>query len=234
MGTIKYPVQLIGDALDNHDYENADIQSALKDSFYAILQILRRQKDHPIMEVYDDWKLATIRSHRILLKAAYDQFEHSSAFEHLFNIPLLPADRSLIQLFIVKLDLALKLHPDDKIRCHTSVLGYVLFGLVVLRVYLGRNPSDNIQIYWLARQLPEEETNKIMMDDDVPLWEAKCGRIYWPQYPEELVLLSVVKPKNGLLRPQSHFFAFTGLGMQNALGQLHLKIKTMSRDYCRL
>ena len=230
MGSVQYPVQLVLEANDNHSYQNQEIQTALEDSFHIIAQIIDGTLAHPIMEEFEEWKTSAPRPSGGILNSSIQTFDHICKFEKLFKIDILPADKSLIQPFIVNLDLRLRFHPHQDIRPHTSMLGNVLFGIVILRVYLGRPPSDDLQIYWLARDFNEDEVldmvaKRLRGNETSQFSDARCGTIRRAPYPVEGALLSCIKPirDNGVwTRPSSHFAALSG--MHTTIGRLKLNI----------
>ncbi|KAK7029240.1 hypothetical protein R3P38DRAFT_3516375 [Favolaschia claudopus] len=62
----------------------------------------------------------------------------------------------------------------------------ILFQLVILRIYLRRHPSDDVQIYFLSRFFTSEELRALSLED--PLGNAKAGNIVRNITTPELVL----------------------------------------------
>ncbi|KAF9537589.1 hypothetical protein CPC08DRAFT_771263 [Agrocybe pediades] len=117
MGSIKWPIQLIADAHDNHGYENRAIQLALEDAFYSVSQIVHGQRDHPVMSLYCTWRLQSApRQRGKLIESAQREFDEICRFKQMFDINILPGDESLVQPFIADLDIALRPLKDESIR----------------------------------------------------------------------------------------------------------------------
>ena len=136
------------DAAD-HGYTNDDIQMALFDAYSSVFDILTKQQEHPIMDLFQihmaeyqaKWKKINPRrdpTNNNIIKAA-------SAFA--FSVPILPGNASLAVDFVSDL----KSHigrqysslADD---CVTMSIGKVLFDLVILRMYLSR-PAEMTLIF---------------------------------------------------------------------------------------
>ncbi|KAF9568223.1 hypothetical protein CPC08DRAFT_757722 [Agrocybe pediades] len=224
MGSIAWPIQLIADAHDNHGYDNKIIQLALADSFYSVLQIVTGQRSHPMMSIYHIWKSeSSPHRHKGILQSAQDEFDKICRFNDMFDLDILPGDKSLTHSFISDLDIALRPFKDEAIRRDAGMIAGVLFGIVIIRVYLGRTAQDDLQIFWLCRSFTREEKHAMFSDESTELYEAKCGEVIRPKFPEELALLSCVEPvgkARHFKRSMSHVFAFTG--MRTNPGRLNL------------
>ncbi|KAF4615780.1 hypothetical protein D9613_012399 [Agrocybe pediades] len=224
MGSIRWPIQLSSDAHDNHGYENPTIQTALEAFFYAVSQVLRGQADHPIMKLYREWRSETpCHYHGGLRVAAEQRFDQIQRFNGFFDIDILPGDQSLIQPFLVDLDISLKGFDDDDIRRDASMIANILFGIVILRIYLGCPPHCDLQVYWLARRFSSTEKADLVLSNSTDMLDAKLGEIHRPRFPEELALLSCVKAVGDhkiFHRPHWQVGAFVGLHAN--YGQLNL------------
>lgn len=103
-----------------------------------------------------------------------DKVQRAFKFTLQFSLPILPADLSLVDDIGSKIFTGLrKVNP----RLGTLLLtpATILLQLVVLRVYLQRPASDDIQIYHLSRNL--DVTERHNLDDHDTNIDAKCGSI---------------------------------------------------------
>ncbi|KAF8956481.1 hypothetical protein BDZ97DRAFT_1958322 [Flammula alnicola] len=168
LGAIKWPVRLEEDAADKHDYSNTDIRKILEGSYGAVLEIMLGTRDHPIVPLYNNW--IKNRSHSVKMIT-----QHQFKFTQQFKLDVLPGDLSLIDPFLQYL------HHDTKnskvyVESHwIHNVASVLFRLAILRGYLGRQPCDDEQIFYLAY------TSSIAADSDIApddvYYDAKKGTI---------------------------------------------------------
>ena len=171
MGTIRWPLWLHEDAAD-HGYTNDDIQTALFDAYSSVFDILTKQQEHPIMDLFQihmaeyqaKWKKINPRrdpTNNNIIEAA-------SAFA--FSVPILAGDASLAVDFVSDL----KSHigrqysslADD---CVTMSIGKVLFDLVILRTYLSRPAENDLDIFELVK---DNQVSRIWTDHEQAL--AAC------------------------------------------------------------
>lgn len=131
------------DAVEKHNYQNEAIHKILEGAYGAILEIMLGEQDHPIVKLYIDWIKHRPHSNKMIL-------QHHFNFTKQFKPDVLPADKALIDSFLAHL-----LHDtkDSEVLVEghwiTNVAG-VLFCLAILREYLGRQPCDDEQIFYLA------------------------------------------------------------------------------------
>ena len=169
------------DSVDHYGYSNLNLQRSLEDSYGTIVQILNGSVGHPLLELWLDWTS----------KHGWDSRTHHLAkvdatlnFQAQFHLDILPGDLALIGGF------ALKLQHDlgpSNFRYLTEV-ATLLFKVVVMRTYLGRNPCDDEQIFYLAYS-PSSFGEKVADRPDNPLLEAKHGSIVRNLTVPERVLL---------------------------------------------
>ncbi|KAK7047011.1 hypothetical protein R3P38DRAFT_3423671 [Favolaschia claudopus] len=183
VGMIKWPYRLVEDAHDIHGYENPEISDALLHACQPILDIIKCNTEHPIQLDYEAW----------MDSAPINEEKRANGFAGRFNIGILPGDASLIEPHIQELTSTLFPFDPDSKTPHTmksrrwfQTVGPILFQLVILRIYLRRHPSDDIQIYFLSRFFTSEELRALPLDD--PLWNAKAGNIIRNITTPELVL----------------------------------------------
>ncbi|KAK7012998.1 hypothetical protein R3P38DRAFT_3581609 [Favolaschia claudopus] len=183
VGMIKWPHRLVEDAHDIYDYEDPEISEALLHARQPILDIIKCNTEHPIQLDYEAW----------MDSAPINKEKHANGFAGRFNIGILPGDASLIEPHIQELTSTLFPFDPDSKTPHTmksrrwfQTVAPILFQLVILRIYLRRHPSDDIQIYFLSRFFTSEELRALSLDD--PLWNAKAGNIIRNITTPELVL----------------------------------------------
>ncbi|KAK7051728.1 hypothetical protein R3P38DRAFT_3255060 [Favolaschia claudopus] len=183
VGMIKWPYRLVEDAHDIHGYENPEISDALLHACQPILDIIKCNTEHPIQLDYEAW----------MDSAPINEEKRANGFAGRFNIGILPGDASLIEPHIQELTSTLFPFDPDSKTPHTmksrrwfQTVAPILFQLVILRIYLRRHPSDDIQIYFLSRFFTSEELRALPLDD--LLWNAKAGNIIRNITTPELVL----------------------------------------------
>ncbi len=93
-------------------------------------------------------------------------------FREQFQLNILPGDLAIIEGFTWQLQH--DLGPSD--FHYLSEVATLLFKVVVMRGYLGRNPCDDEQIFYLACN-PSSFGEKLIALPDDPLLEAKHGSI---------------------------------------------------------
>ena len=156
------------DAVDHHGYSNPNLQHSLEESYGAIVQILNGSVGHPLLKLWLDWTS----------KHSWNSINHLAKvdatlnFQNQFHLNILPGDLALIQGFALVLQR--DLGPSD-FRFLNEV-ATLLFKVVTMRVYLGRNPCDDEQIFYLAYS-PSDFGGKLISPPDDPLLEAKHGSI---------------------------------------------------------
>lgn len=147
MGSIHWPLELQEDAFEAHRYQNREISGALEDCFSAVLAIVSKEKPHPLMEDFDAWMQG---------KVGGNKARHAFDFGLQFSFPILPGDLSLANNVMAVLDRVLRTSgkPYDSLLLTPAT---VLFNIVILRTYLHRPASNDMQIYHLARNLSEQD-----------------------------------------------------------------------------
>ncbi|KAF8194528.1 hypothetical protein BJ912DRAFT_1057013 [Pholiota molesta] len=143
LGTIRWPVRLEEDAVEKHNYQNEDIRKVLEGSYGAILEIMLGERKHPIVDLYISWIKHRPHSNKMIL-------DHQFSFTQQFEPDILPADKSLINSFLAHLSHDTKGAKILVEQHWISNVASVLFRLAILRQYLGRQPCDDEQIFYLA------------------------------------------------------------------------------------
>jgi hypothetical protein len=188
IGTIGWPTWLDEDAADRHGYINPAIQNALDHAYETIVLILNGVLDHPLMSLWSEM----ISKHKTWPPERLNVLHHTvDQFKTRFQLNVLPADYSLIQRYLPHLR-----HDLGQIRFpYLHELAIILFKVVIMRVYIGRHPCDDGQIFFLAYQAPDNSSN-IFPDD--PLFEAKLGSLCRHKTLPERVLDSAARSSHKL------------------------------------
>ena len=166
-GPIKWPLQLVEEACDNHGYTNQAVSEALEDSYLSILNILLGNQAHPLMGKFLTWMGQLAEGNRI--KNAFDFGKEQ------FNLHIHLGDQSLIEPLIARL---LGAHRNLGREFENSMViqpALLLFKLVIARTYLQRLPSDDLQIYYLARNFTHKELDTVRGHDQYA--PAKHGHL---------------------------------------------------------
>ncbi len=141
MNAFQWPLALTENSPDEYAYSNLQIAHALQNAEQSILKIVCRETSelHPIIPLFDAWNQRP-------------QTIGNSFADSCFSYDLLPGDRSLAMTAAVGLSAQLKQRLHIQPMSLDSILPVlrVLCDLVVLRVYLCREPVDDGQIYNLA------------------------------------------------------------------------------------
>jgi len=87
------PVEMFKDAETKHNYTNPTISTALEDSYSSIMQILTGNQLHCVMTEFQV-HIAAFNGWHELSKQM-----HIADFSSCFPIPILPSNKSLIDLF---------------------------------------------------------------------------------------------------------------------------------------
>lgn len=172
-------MRLCEDAADIHGYSNTEVTDALQQAFYAIFEILRGMAPHPVISLFEEGRSLTIQG-----------AEKIAEFHDQYPVPLLWGDVSLmvpwgdVSLMVPYIDemqrRLLKAEFSTRLQhanIHTLVQGpgALLFRLVILRLYMRRQPSDDDEIYRLfvtsANEVRELEIARKAEEDK----EAKEG-----------------------------------------------------------
>ncbi|KAG6846871.1 hypothetical protein H0H93_011350, partial [Arthromyces matolae] len=90
IGSIKQPIELTLDAFDLYDYCNTRLEDALIDAYPHVLRIVSGSAPHPIMTLFSLW----------CAKGQGQSEFHALTFPGQFSLPVLPADRSIINAFV--------------------------------------------------------------------------------------------------------------------------------------
>jgi len=187
IGTIGWPTWLDEDAADKHGYINPIIQNALDHAYETIVFILNGVLDHPLMSLW----LGTISKYKTWPPEKPSVlFNILHGFKSRFDLNVLPADFSLIQRYIPHLR-----HDLGPSFSYLYELAIILFKVVIMRVYLGRQPCDDDQIFFLAHRAPD---NLAGLSIDDPLFEAKLGSLCRHQTLPERVFDSTTRSSHKL------------------------------------
>jgi hypothetical protein len=183
IGSIGWPTWLDEDAADKYGYINPTIQNALDHAYETIILILNEVLDHPLMSLWSKM----ISKHKTWPPENLSVLHHTlDQFKTRFQLNVLPADFSLTQRYLPHLR-----HDLGQIGfSYLHELAIILFKVVIMRVYLGRQPCDDGQIFFLAYQAPEN-SSRISPDD--PLFEAKLGSLCRHKTLPECVLDSTAR-----------------------------------------
>ncbi len=175
------------DAHSLYGYEDDTISGVLEAAFPRILDITSGLRPCPVLE---DFKSVVGRSG--------NQVRRASEYHDALQFPVLPADRSLIEPFSIRLQQALSerlvsghaLPIGDPALLATS-LGTILFSIAILRHYLERPPEDDVTIYALitgtvqtgSESMPAEQRPRIVRRLTVPeqalATALQLGRSNW-------------------------------------------------------
>ncbi|KAH7908558.1 hypothetical protein BJ138DRAFT_1205112, partial [Hygrophoropsis aurantiaca] len=230
LGRIEWPARLCDEAASIHDYTNAKISGALEDAFSTIMEIVVGKKDHPLKQEYNTYFKAKFSEHKEakphILPRPLDREQWVGSFRADHKLPILLGDASLIDQYLSDLNILLardqsaqQQHSElqqfstDTPHLVEIVLGpaYILFGMVIVRTYLSRQPSDDAQIFKLfaERRLvrvltPHEQACAALNgaeDTQDPLFPASSTRqaalvVVKHNLPDSLQLLSVKTPDN--------------------------------------
>ena len=120
----------------------------MTDAFPVIHNIARRACHHPLWDVYKKWLKTNNPSERSLRIASGFMAEHS--------VPVLPGDAALSEPLLARL--LREEVPDPDIA--VFVIARTLFDLVVLRTYLGLQPSHDAHVWrlWMEGRLKRRPT----------------------------------------------------------------------------
>ncbi|KAF9555017.1 hypothetical protein CPC08DRAFT_766249 [Agrocybe pediades] len=190
MGVIKWPIRLVQDAYDLEDYRNQVITEALENASPVVKLILQGKQYHPIVPMFDYWLSRPERpkgEHLMAMKQSLFDFE----FTHHFRLNVLPGDGSLIDpiLYRVNMEAIQNKAKNQYTANHRTILATVLFKVVIMRVYLGRNPCDNDQIFFLSANLSLISACDSQSPDD-PLLASKLGTLVRNKTAPEIVVSS--------------------------------------------
>ncbi|GJF00981.1 hypothetical protein PsYK624_172850 [Phanerochaete sordida] len=147
-GKILWPIRFCDEALDSHGYANLSLQGQLEGAFHAILEILTGRREHLLMQRFEMCVLGEGLASQNRIVRWYG----------LYKISILDGDESLFGPLLLDLTQRLeRIPPSGRIygpRGSTGDLvsgpGKLLFRLVILREYLGRQPCDDDEIYRLV------------------------------------------------------------------------------------
>jgi hypothetical protein len=120
----------------------------MDDAFPAILAIARRISHHPLWDVHQQWVEVNYAPGRDLQTA--------SKFMAMHSVPILPGDAGLSEPFLTRL---LQMKVQDP-GTAVFVIARILLNLVVLRTYLGLQPSHDAHVWrtWRAGALKRRYT----------------------------------------------------------------------------
>jgi len=159
---------LSGRAGPAHHYSNPNLQRSLEESYGTIVQVLNGSVGHPLLKLWLDWT----SKHGWNSSNHLAKVDATLNFQNQFYLNILPGDLTLIQGFA--LTLQCDLGPSD--FHFLNEVAMLLFKVVTMRVYLGRNPCDDEQIFYLAYN-PSNFGAKLISPPDDPFLEAKHGSI---------------------------------------------------------
>lgn len=135
MEKLKIPIRVLEDWDSGITYSNPGIQAAMDDALPTILTIARKVHCHPLWDVYQQWTEANGSLGRNL--------RLSSEFMTAHSVPILPGDAGLSEPFLARL---LQMGVQDS-GTTVFVIAQILFHLVILRTYLGLQPSHDAHIW---------------------------------------------------------------------------------------
>ncbi|KAJ7196707.1 hypothetical protein GGX14DRAFT_574776 [Mycena pura] len=188
VGRIEWPQRLTESAQEIYGYENSEISDLLygaRDSIFAIVTG-SQSVSHPIWADYEQW-MASGKRHNEIGRA--NEFA-----ENFYSTRILPRDASLIESHVEYIIQCIQ--PDipavpdtpaavsEALLRRVATLAPILFQLIILRVYLHCTAADDLEIYWLTRDLGKGE--KVLADDS--LYYAKTGRVIRHPTEPELAL----------------------------------------------
>jgi hypothetical protein len=167
-GSVAIPAWAEEDSANCNGYTNPMLQQSLDASYNMIIQILKGSVNHPVMGLWLDW---TSKNHWNSRTNHLAKLDSTLNFQDQFHLNVLPGDLSLIEGFGVLLRRDLGQSDFDFL----GEVATLLFKVVAMRVYLGRNPCDDEQVFYLAYN-PSNDKRPIPLPDD-PLSEAKRGSV---------------------------------------------------------
>jgi hypothetical protein len=138
--------------------------------------------------------LQTVSKHKTWPPERFSVLHHIlENFKNHFQLNILPADYSLIQQYMphLRYDLGQREFP------YLHELAIILFKVVIMRIYLGRKPCDDDQIFFLAYQTGDDHAN---IPPDDPFAEAKLGSLHRTQTLPERVMDSCARSSHKLRR----------------------------------
>lgn len=164
IGTIEYPLRLCDYAADK-GYTNEELESAMRKAYPTVKLIVSGGLSHPLMDLF-----------RRIVGRNGRYWNRAQQLVGVFSIPVLPGDASLAENFCIQL--ANELGVQETLT-EAHIVALTLFQLVILRVYLGRDPSDDDQIYNLviAPQITQLGTINTVMDDGLTELEDDEGML---------------------------------------------------------
>jgi hypothetical protein len=95
MGTIKWPIHFMEEALDMHNYQNEFITKSLEDAYGCIADIVLGVKSHPLVPYYKNWMANCPQG--------TDRTHHSFQLIRRLQCQVIPGDRSLLESFLINL-----------------------------------------------------------------------------------------------------------------------------------
>ncbi|KAJ3557349.1 hypothetical protein NM688_g1521 [Phlebia brevispora] len=190
LGKLKWPLRLHEDAIDR-GYLNSAITNALQDSLNSVVQILTGNRPHAIMDRY-----------RRDVGSKVERPETASTWHARYAVPILHGDASLIHPLLTDLQHRLTVmhtaeewHPSVNNMLISNLVfgpGLMLFHLVILRIYLGRQAEDDDEIYCLVvNAVDEADRLKANIKTDKSPSHSKTSQSESPHSPIEFDLSSL-------------------------------------------
>lgn len=131
-----------------------------------VIHILLGEKDHPLLELLQQWVRRHAGTNGILKDKERFDFSDKS-----FDIPIFPADDSLVELSVLEVYNHLKRHHFESGQRytipleHAEVCARILFRVVLARDYLGCNSLHDGEVYNLSRTLSSNEFDATPIGD---------------------------------------------------------------------
>ncbi|KAH6916538.1 hypothetical protein BKA70DRAFT_1419447 [Coprinopsis sp. MPI-PUGE-AT-0042] len=145
-GALQWPVWLHEEAFGIHSYENPSLEAALEAPLGAIVEVVMRERPHPVADVFDTY-LSNAPSGLSSLKTV----DYIRAFGTLWVLPTLPGDESLAEVYHGTLLQAVG-SPDGTEKDRAIAIARVLLSAVIARHYLGLEDTCDAEILELAYQ----------------------------------------------------------------------------------
>ncbi|KAE9401742.1 hypothetical protein BT96DRAFT_937764 [Gymnopus androsaceus JB14] len=167
LGSLKWPISLMEDAVDLYSYENAAISKALNDAQDSITDIISGTSAHPIVDLFRRWSRLSSNKEQFIKWSRLEGKRVLSILnsfrDECFDYDILPGDYSLSETACIILGHKIQQAPTQSIiggLMPSIDVARVLLDLVVVRVYLNRTPEDDIEIYHLARKYKPSESKE--------------------------------------------------------------------------
>jgi hypothetical protein len=181
VGRIEWPARLWEDGYELRGHTIPPLSRAFEDAVPVIIKILRGELPHAVMDLWRDWQDGV---HSTGLRRDL----HHSVFLTQYRVPLLPSDNSMVLDVCECMTRRLAGRPTDDTTAdsvnhydqHTLVLGpgRLLLQMVALRIYFGRSPGHDEEIWSLWR---DGRIRRIWSDYELAMSSMQILR--WPLVP---------------------------------------------------